>query len=159
MTFVLRRMESTFALPSRGSHALSEEAASLEEKVVSALKQIRHERHRAVWYDLMHLCEEEREDGEAPFLADSLAMARRFLSVLPSAFPEPEVDLDPDGEVRFDWLLSRQRMFSVSFGPDGFANYAGLMDGSSFYGREEIGSEFPPRFAAHFRQLFEEAHV
>lgn len=48
----------------------------------------------------------------------------------------PQVTIDPDGEVAFEWRRSRHRLFSVSIGARGKLTYAGLFDGSSVHGVE-----------------------
>lgn len=54
------------------------------------------------------------------------AVAARLLTVLPLTLPAPDVGIDPDGEISFEWILSRDRMFSVSVAENGRLSYAGI---------------------------------
>ena len=54
-------------------------------------------------------------------LVDSatLLLAQRFLAALPSELAAPELAVDPDGEISFDWFGRSGRNFSVSLRSDG----------------------------------------
>ena len=60
-------------------------------------------------------------------------LLREVLLIQPTI---PQVTIDPDGEVAFEWRRNRHRLFSVSVGPRGELTYAGLFDGSSVHGVE-----------------------
>lgn len=52
--------------------------------------------------------------------------ASQFLALLPASTPNPEIVVEDDGEIAFDWDLGPRRVFSVSVGRDGTLSYAGL---------------------------------
>ncbi|MGH8647228.1 MAG: hypothetical protein ACREX4_23325 [Gammaproteobacteria bacterium] len=52
--------------------------------------------------------------------------ASQFLALLPATTPAPEIVVEEDGEIAFDWDLSPRQVFSVSVGRDGTLSYAGL---------------------------------
>jgi hypothetical protein len=52
-----------------------------------------------------------------------LGIAIAFIAALPADMAPPEVSIDPDGEVAFDWCLD-DAMLSVSLGPTGRLTYA-----------------------------------
>jgi hypothetical protein len=54
-------------------------------------------------------------------------LARRFLFALPTDVAVPELALDPDGEISFDWVADRGRNFSVSLGSSGRVSFAGKL--------------------------------
>jgi hypothetical protein len=54
-------------------------------------------------------------------------LARRFLFALPTDLAAPELSLDPDGEIAFDWAAERGRNFSVSLGSTGRLSFAGKL--------------------------------
>jgi hypothetical protein len=54
--------------------------------------------------------------------------------MLPDGLPEPEVGVDPDGSVSFDW-----EGLSISLGPDGELRYAGIVGGVEDYGEMPWG--------------------
>lgn len=59
------------------------------------------------------------DGGEAfPVNRDTIAIAVAFVRALPEDCEMPEVGVDPDGAVSFDWIASRHRMLSVSVGGD-----------------------------------------
>jgi hypothetical protein len=51
-------------------------------------------------------------------------MAKRLLLVLPNDIAPPELDLDNDGDILFDWTGSRGRMMTVALRSDGRISYA-----------------------------------
>ncbi len=71
-------------------------------------------------------------------------LACRFLNTLPSAVPAPEVGLDPDGEISFAWIVSRERQLSVSLSPEGLLSYAGIFgNNSTAHGTEGFDDTVP----------------
>lgn len=52
--------------------------------------------------------------------------ASQFLALLPASTPDPEIVVEDDGEIAFDWDLGPRQVFSVSVGRDGTLSYAGL---------------------------------
>jgi len=60
---------------------------------------------------------EVREDA-------TFALAQRFLLALPGHLPSPELSLDEDGEVAFDWRGDGSRLLHVTLRQDGRLSYA-----------------------------------
>ncbi len=56
--------------------------------------------------------------------------AEAFIRAMPDDMPMPELAPDPDGSILLDWIVSRQRMFSVSVGQNNRLAYAWL-DGAA----------------------------
>jgi hypothetical protein len=80
--------------------------------------------------------------------------ACRFLNALPSAIPAPEVGLDPDGEISFSWIVSRDRQLSVSLSPEGLLSYAGVFgNASTAHGTEEFDDTVPQAIIEAIRRL------
>ena len=67
-------------------------------------------------------------DGYGARAIDELSYQKavRFALSLPSSIPTPEVHVDPDGEVTFEWYEGPRRVFSVSIGSNYELSYAGL---------------------------------
>ena len=81
-------------------------------------------------------------------------LACRFLNVLPSTIPAPEVGLDPDGEVSFAWIVSRDRQLNVSLSPEGILSYAGAFGPvSSVHGTEQFDDAVPGAIVEAIRRL------
>ena len=58
--------------------------------------------------------------------ASTYRHASQFLALLPASTPKPEIIVEEDGEIAFDWDFGPRRVFSVSVGRDGTLSYAGL---------------------------------
>jgi hypothetical protein len=61
---------------------------------------------------------EDNWDGEGGQGMDVLSALRAadLIRALPDNFPLPEITVEPDGEISFDWIESRNRLFSLSVG-------------------------------------------
>lgn len=162
MTLIVRRPDTSTGGASPHASAAGQDAREVYDRLRKALSEIRDERHiaaRSRLIDLMDDCDHEGWDGEDAMAVTVAAYvhARTFLESLPSTFPTPDVYAEPDGEIAFDWVVSRTRMFSVSFGTDRKLAYSGLIDGNSAYGTEEVSDQFPALIADYLRRLYEEA--
>lgn len=51
-------------------------------------------------------------------------LANRLLLALPSDIPAPELDLDSDGDVLFDWMGPDRQMATIALREDGCLNFA-----------------------------------
>ena len=67
----------------------------------------------------------------------------RFLDILPDTIPTPDVAVEPDGMVAFEWYEEPRWVFSVSFETNGAIAYAGLFGNSKTHGAEYFGEEVP----------------
>lgn len=81
--------------------------------------------------------------GAEPVDAGAVKRAKVLIPLLPEAYGEPEIDIDPDGEVAFEWQTSPRSTFSFSVGPSGKVSYAGLRGHQSFHGTEYFVDELP----------------
>ena len=89
-------------------------------------------------------------------LADcsTISLANRFLAALPVDLAEPEIGIDPDGEVSFDWFGPAGRNFSVSLRDDGRVAYAGAFGpGKTTYGTDIFIDEIPAEIMDAVRKL------
>ena len=74
----------------------------------------------------------------------TLAVANSFLTAFPKHMSMPELALDDDGEVLFDWSPGVGRMLSVSLGQDGRISYAARLGGGrTRHGTEHFNGTFP----------------
>lgn len=53
-----------------------------------------------------------------------VALAQRFLLALPTYLPAPELSLDDDGEISFDWRGRGERILTVTLREDGRLSFA-----------------------------------
>lgn len=67
----------------------------------------------------------ENWDGHGGLAADirSYHFAKKFLEKVPYSIPEPEMTVDPDGEISFEWYKSSKQLIILSIGDDGALNY------------------------------------
>jgi hypothetical protein len=95
-------------------------------------------------------------DGYNALQANSLAIqqAFRLLRTIPSTFRNPELGVDPDGEISFEWFLEPRRVFSLSIGPYGELSYAGLFGRSDTHGTEYFSDELPKPILENLNRLF-----
>src|SRR5207245_616880 len=82
-------------------------------------------------------------EGGSPVVARTIEFAKLFAAALPARFPEPDVTVDCDGDIAFEWNLGRRRVFSVSVRRDGILNFAKLLGPSRYYGSDVIFAGVP----------------
>jgi hypothetical protein len=94
-------------------------------------------------------------DGYGAVQASPMAVnqAFRLLRTLPSTLRTPELSVDPDGEISFEWYLEPRRVFSISVGPNGELSYAGLFGRSDAHGTEYFGDELPKAIMDNLSRL------
>lgn len=93
--------------------------------------------------------------GSDPINDESYALARRFIEDLPTReIPAPEVSIDPDGEVVFDWFGEPCYTFSISFGTDKLT-YAGLYGNNKTHGTEEYGENIPQIILQNINKVYQ----
>jgi len=107
-------------------------------------------------FNLLEECISENWDGYGalPINLDSVEEAERFIRALPRTVPEPEVDVDPDGEISLEWYLEPRKVFSVSIGKRNEITYAGLYGINKTYGREYFDNEIPKAVFDNLDRLF-----
>jgi len=135
------------------SHALSEEAHDLWRCALEVRRRFEQlvSLGRAASNALASLetaraeATEENWDGYGGKPVDLAAydFARKFIRSLPTTAPEPEVGVDPDGEVSVDWNWGSRRVLSVSIGPSGRLVYAALIGPNKIRGTEWFRDEAP----------------
>ncbi len=107
-------------------------------------------------YNLWGECSSENWDGYGaqPVDPDSFNEAERFIRALPTTVREPEVAVDPDGEISLEWYFEPRKVFSVSIGKRNEIKYAGLYGLNKTYGREYFDDEIPKAIFDNFDRLF-----
>src|SRR5882672_2454453 len=113
----------TFA---NGGSAVSPEAKAVSKAATAVVESM--ERSHVLFGEKSAVLSQLRalaDDTEAleihPF---ALLWAEVFLRALPSAVPLPELAVEPDGSISFDWIQSRTRLFSLSLGSNRRLAYA-----------------------------------
>ncbi|MEX2152401.1 MAG: hypothetical protein WD825_03630 [Gemmatimonadaceae bacterium] len=157
MTCIAIKPEIGFATVSRTTdRGISSEADELRRLISSALEFRGNitigERHRVALQMLREAYEFARYDGwdgarSIGVEASTVEYAKEFLSFLPLDVPVPDVSVDADGEVAFEWYRSSREVFSVSVGRDGTLTYAGLFGRNRRHGSEQPSETIPPSIA------------
>lgn len=91
--------------------------------------------------------------GSARVEPSTYAYASQFLQILPISLPIPDISVDTDGEILFEWDCGLRHTFSVSVGRGGTLTFAGLFGHSKIHGTEHL-REALPLVIAHSLQRF-----
>lgn len=104
---------------------------------------------------------EQGWDGYEAKPADpsAFAYAVRFLNILPTDTPFPEIAIDSDGDFAFEWDRGPRRVFSVRVTRDGTIYYAGLEGASTFHGSEPFSEGIPSAVSAGVRRVVSESRI
>lgn len=87
---------------------------------------------------------------------DSYEYALNFALSLPSSIPVPEVYVNPDGYVTFEWYEAKRKVFTVSVGNRNELAYAGLYGASKTYGVEYMYEEIPENIIRNINRVYSE---
>ena len=91
--------------------------------------------------------------------ASTVFQALTLLDALPAWVPAPEITLESDGQIGFDWHLERDRMLSLNVGATGLLGYAAVIGLESSYGRIPFAESLPERVQTLLRLLVEKRQV
>jgi len=81
--------------------------------------------------------------GAKAISIESYRNAQLFVMTLPTTIPFPEISVDPDGEVSFEWYRGPRMVFSLSIGAHNEISYAGLFGHNKVNGKEHFYDEIP----------------
>ena len=86
---------------------------------------------------------------------ESYIEAQKFIDSYPlSTMILPEVSIDPDGELSFEWYKDSEYCFSISFDGDDILTYAGLFGINKINGREYFGDEIPKTILENIKRVY-----
>lgn len=86
-------------------------------------------------------------EGALPVEGTTRDFARVFAAALPAGATPPEVSVDRDGDISFEWYVAPQRVFSVSVRRDGVLHYSGLFGPNKSHGSEVLLRGIPDPIA------------
>ncbi len=153
-------LNSTYLPLSSGlfSYGGGPEAKTLTRLTAAAFEPLVNQtRAQAAINDLYSLRAEADEgvSGTTTMSAETLAIGKRFLLAWPKSLPTPELLLDDDGEVVFDWAAPHRRMFSVSLRADGRLSFAGQLGARrTLHGTEEFDGVVPEPIVEGVKSIF-----
>ncbi|MFH1761149.1 MAG: hypothetical protein ABIA63_08610, partial [bacterium] len=87
-------------------------------------------------------------------LIASYERALTFINKLPISIQVPEISIENDGEIAFDWINGKYNYFSVSIGPSSFIHYAAINKLNKFHGKELLLDEFPEKIHTLVSDIF-----
>ena len=94
-------------------------------------------------------------DGEGawPVEGTTRTFARMFATALPPDTMRPEISVDRDGDISFEWHQSPYSVFSVSVRRDGILHYAGLFGPNKSHGSEVFDRGIPDPISQGIRRV------
>jgi hypothetical protein len=109
----------------------------------------------SLWSQLDQLFDEYGNEawGEGRILPSTLRVTKHLVGALPFWVPNPDMSVDPDGEIALSWFLAPYESFSVSISPKGRLTFAGLFGESRVRGVEEM-ARFTTIVADYLARLF-----
>src|SRR5437868_3070880 len=127
--------------------AVSETAESLRKSLRSAIdppNTSRHVRKLTLKHQLLTNAKDYMAERPAPHAVDRLIKSAEWAvafinHVLPDG-PDPEVAVDNDGDVLFEWLNGPRDVVTVAVGPNGVINFASITGAGRFHGVTRIGA-------------------
>ena len=148
--FLLRSQETVHG--GTTSSNVANRTAAGDRSVREAIRQVRGEHYWSAYLDLIGLLEDV-EDATTLDIRP-LIRARILLESLPNGFPPPEIGIDPDGEVAFDWIRSNRTLVSVSIGVTDDLSFAAMFEDGTAHGVIRLVDVFPPALIDMLQRLY-----
>jgi hypothetical protein len=139
-------------------HGLSEDAAVLErmpagETIETSITL--GQRQIDLLTRLLDACNEADGDMETERVkVDTYWNAEAFVMALPPGVPLPDLMVHPDGEIAAEWYLARDRVLTISIGPQRSVAFAALIGANKIYGQESFGGLVPDEITHLLDRLF-----
>ncbi len=92
--------------------------------------------------------------GAKALQSGSYREAPRFIQKFPTIVPVPDIAVDPDGTVAFEWENGTHKVFSISMGDRGELIYAGIFENRKTHGTEFLEDEIPKIILDHLQRMF-----
>lgn len=142
---------------SKGADAIEKQAEELQNTFAQSLTIGKHvkETLRSL-AKAIEECSIEGWDGYGGKAIDELSCVRAisFSQMLPMHLPVPEIYIDSDGEVTFEWYLGPRKVFSVTVRGNDELAYAGLFGANKTYGTECLDDELPETILDNISRVF-----
>ena len=142
---------------SEGTTKLQEKIDGIVEEIAQSVTISRNYREmRQLLAKATEECSADNWDGYGAKAIDetSYGNAIHFSWLLPLNIPVPEIYIDPDGEVNFEWYVGPRQVFSVSIGSNNELAYAGLFGANKTHGAEYLDDELPGTILDNIRRVF-----
>lgn len=147
-----------------GSRAVSENARRVERAVASyrvqtpASESQRSDALVAFQNAIEYAATAHSQDRNEPRVEVSAAVGGwKFLEMLLELLAPfailPEIDVDYDGHISFEWLSADGQVLSIRISPEGRLYYAGILGQGTFHGAEMLGNRIPPKVERAIREI------
>ncbi len=141
------------------SPGTSSEAKSLTDKIVRISDHLSKNARIGSKYAILEGVYREANiedwDGHGAMAADrkSYILAKEFLNQLPNNISTPEITVDPDGEISFEWFISNKKLIILSIGEKGNINYVGVIGKNCQKGEEYYNQQIPQTIMELFKRI------
>ena len=92
--------------------------------------------------------------GADPINDDSYEDSLEFMIRFPDNIPIPEISVDPDGMVSFEWWESKRSVYSISFEKTREIAYAGLFGDEKIHGKDNFRTGIPESVLNNILRVF-----
>lgn len=92
--------------------------------------------------------------GANPLSKDSIFEAYKFIDLIPSSFPMPQVVAEPSGEIGLEWHKDKGLIFAISFSGNNMISYAGIFGSNKTHGTEYFGDTIPTIIIENLKRLY-----
>jgi len=111
-----------------------------------------------VYRDLLDACAECLDDnwdgeGSVAVKEKTICFAADFILALPENIETPEIAIDPDGEIDFEWYGGKGDCLNVCVNVSGRLAYANFFNGNGDHGVENKGKEIPESIGLHLKRF------
>jgi hypothetical protein len=105
--------------------------------------------------EIYNECSEGDWDGYGALALekDSIFGAVKFITLLPSSMPMPEISAEPSGVVGLEWHKDKNLVFVVTLINENILSYAGIFGLNKTHGIEYFGESIPHILIEHIRRL------
>jgi hypothetical protein len=141
-------------------NAVSDTARNLRANVQAAIDppgtstQVRRaEMKKALWDDVLSFLRRSNNTKFAKRLFATAMWSELFIDSELVRTPTPDIAVDQDGEILFEWLRGPREVLTISVGPTGIISFASLVGTARFNGVTRIGSRAPSPFHACLNQV------
>lgn len=131
------------------------DSALVQRLTAGALEQLALHSHTQAAINDLYTLQQETPGLGAPLTRDTLETSKRFLLLWQKTMPMPELNIDTDGEVVFDWAGPHRKLVSMSLRHDGRVSYAAkLGPRRTRHGTETFTDAVPEAVVEAVRELY-----
>ena len=94
-------------------------------------------------------CSVEEWDG----YEDAYFEAKRFLQLMPSSLPLPQINPEADGEIELEWYKNSKCLFAISLGGNNMLTFAGIFgEINKIHGTEAFVDLIPATIVSYIKR-------